>query len=202
MSKLQQILIKYDFEFNKLFYDRVGQFVTLLQQWGKIHNLTAQLQTNQIYNNIVDSIYPLKFIDSFSHCVDVGTGAGYPGMILAIANPNIDITLVEPRTKRVAFLNFVKNSLKLHKVNIIQDKVENITLNDIDLVVSRAVTNTNLLLQTTKNISNSSTRYLFYKGSLCQEEIKQLNCKYQIINYDQHRNYLYIISTQKGKIKC
>jgi 16S rRNA (guanine527-N7)-methyltransferase len=127
MSKLQQILIKYDFEFNKLFYDRVGQFVTLLQQWGKIHNLTAQLQTNQIYNNIVDSIYPLKFIDSFSHCVDVGTGAGYPGMILAIANPNIDITLVEPRTKRVAFLNFVKNSLKLHKVNIIQDKVENIT---------------------------------------------------------------------------
>lgn len=180
-------------EFDDLFYERCNKFIALLQQWGKVHNLTASLKVQEIENNIVDSIYPLKFIDDFNSLVDIGTGAGYPGMLLAIARPNSKVTLVEPRAKRVAFLNFVKSALKLENVTILQNRVEDIQSQNFDIITSRAVTNTALLLELTKHIKDDSTQYLFYKGSLCQEEIEDAKVKkYEIIKVGNHRNYLYM----------
>ncbi len=179
--------------FDDLFYERCDKFIELLQQWGEVHNLTASLHPQQIKNNIIDSVYPLKFLDEFKSLLDVGTGAGYPGMLLAIAKPDIKVYLCEPRVKRVAFLNFVKNALKLENVTVIKERVENIKDLKVDLVTSRAVTNTALLLDLTKEISTAKTSYLFYKGSLCEDEIKQAQLdNYEIISVGEHRNYLYM----------
>ncbi|MEA2019245.1 MAG: 16S rRNA (guanine(527)-N(7))-methyltransferase RsmG [Campylobacterota bacterium] len=184
-----------DLEFDDLFYERCDKFIALLQQWGKVHNLTASLKDEEIQNNIVDSIYPLKFIDDFSSLVDIGTGAGYPGMLLAIARPETKVTLVEPRAKRVAFLNFVKSALKLENVIILQNRIEDIKAQNFDIITSRAVTNTTLLLELTEHIKDDNTQYLFYKGSLCQEEIedaKVYSYEYEIVKVGNHRNYLYM----------
>jgi 16S rRNA (guanine527-N7)-methyltransferase len=182
-----------ELEFDDLFYERCEKFITLLQQWGAVHSLSAQLKKDEIENNIVDSLYPVKFLHSFETLADIGTGAGYPGMLLAIAYPSSQISLIEPRAKRVAFLNFVKSALKLDNVKVIQNRVENLPPQSFDLITSRAVTNTSLLLSITNNIASDDTEYLFYKGSICLSEIKDAKIKnYEIIQSGEHRNYLYI----------
>ncbi|MEA3290164.1 MAG: 16S rRNA (guanine(527)-N(7))-methyltransferase RsmG [Campylobacterota bacterium] len=180
-------------EFDEQFYVRCDQFISLLQQWGAVHSLTAQLTKEQIEENILDSIYPLKFMNSFDTLADIGTGAGYPGMILAIARPEAKISLVEPKAKRVAFLNFVKNALKLPNVEVVQNRVENMPPSSFDIITSRAVTNTSFLLSLTNNISGNDTEYLFYKGSLCEEEVSDAKLdNYEVIKRGDHRNYLYM----------
>ncbi len=112
--------------FDNLFYERCEKFITLLQQWGAVHSLSAQLKKEEIEDNILDSIYPVKFLHSFESLADIGTGAGYPGMLLAIAYSHKKVSLIEPRAKRVAFLNFVKSALKLENVEVIPYRVENV----------------------------------------------------------------------------
>jgi len=194
---LQEKLTNNELYFDDLFYQRCEKYIALLQQWGKIHNLTASLQTQEIENNIVDSLYPLKFLNDFSSLADVGTGAGYPGMLLAIARPDARVVLVEPRAKRVAFLNFVKSALQLENVFIKQKRIEEIQNDRFDIITSRAVTNTTLLLELTKHLKDDKTEYLFYKGSLCAEEIKEAQIQnYQTFKVGTHRNYLYMKSKE------
>ncbi len=114
-------------------------------------------------------------------------------MILAMARPNIKGCLIESRSKRVAFLNFVKNSLKLDNLTVICKRVEEVKDQEcFELITSRAVTNTALLLKLTQNISDEKTRYLFYKGSHLEAELQNASVEeFEIINIKE-RNYLYI----------
>ena len=105
------------------------------------------MSDDDIYENILDSLYPLNFIDEFNSFADIGTGAGYPGLILAIARKDVKSYLIEPRVKRVAFLNFVKASLGLNNLTILQKKSRKCRRFEVDLITSRAVTNTNLLFK-------------------------------------------------------
>jgi len=190
---LKEKLEKLDLLFDEVFYERCNKYISLLQQWGKIHNLTASLKNEEIENNIIDSVYPLKFLNEFTSLADVGTGAGYPGMLLAIAKPDARVVLVEPRAKRVAFLNFVKSALKLENVYIEQKRIEDLQDDKFDIITSRAVTNTTLLLELTSHLKDEQTEYLFYKGSLCEEEIKDADVKNaQVFKVGEHRNYLYM----------
>jgi 16S rRNA (guanine527-N7)-methyltransferase len=190
---MKQELHSLNLEFDDIFYNRIEKFITLLQQWGKIHNLTASLKKEDIETNIVDSLYPLKFLEDFDSLADIGTGAGFPGLVLAIAKPQKDIALIEPRAKRVAFLNFVKSALKLQNVEVVQDRVENLCDKKFDIITSRAVTNTSLLIDLTSKVSDENTSYLFYKGSLCAQEIEDAKLEnYEVFKVGQHRNYLYM----------
>lgn len=189
---LKNSIEEIDFEFDKKFIKNCNSYISILQQWGKIHNLSAELKSEQIEKNILDSVYPLGFLENFTSFADIGTGAGYPGLILAMANPKLKTYLIEPRAKRVAFLNFVKNSLELDNVEIICNRVEYVKDLKVDLITSRAVTNTALLLELTKSISDESTAYLFYKGSMLQSELEDAKInKFKIVNLNE-RNYLYI----------
>ncbi len=181
-----------DVKVDEEFYSRCETFIKLLQQWGRVHNLSGRLETKDIEENIVDSIYPLKFINGFDSFADIGTGAGYPGLIIAMANSSLKAYLIEPRAKRVAFLNFVKNSLGLKNIEVIKARVEEVEELKVDLITSRAVTNTSLLLDITKNIVKKDGSYLFYKGSLLPKEIEEAKLNdYKIFNR-KDRNYLFI----------
>jgi len=192
---LKQLLESNDLKFDDKFYEDCEVFTKLLRQWGQVHNLTGSLQIHDINENILDSVYPLKFIDKHESFADIGTGAGYPGLILAMALRDTNAYLIEPRVKRVSFLNFVKASLKLDNLKVICNRVEKVEDLSVDLITSRAVTNTNLLLDITDNIKQETSSYLFYKGSLVNEEVEDAKVNdYKIVNR-KDRNYLYI----KGK---
>jgi 16S rRNA (guanine527-N7)-methyltransferase len=192
---LKQLLEENNLHFDDKFYEDCEVFVKLLQQWGMVHNLSGRLTRSDIEENILDSVYPLIFINKYTSFADIGTGAGYPGLILAMALRDVKSYLIEPRIKRVSFLNFVKATLKLDNLTVICNRVEKVKDLQVDLITSRAVTNTSLLLDITKNIKKENSSYLFYKGSMLENEIEiaKLN-DYKIINR-KDRNYLYI----KGK---
>lgn len=189
---LKQLLEEHNLQFDDKFYADCNVFIRLLQQWGKVHNLSGRLSREDIEENILDSIYPLSFIDKYESFADIGTGAGYPGLILAIAQRDVKSYLIEPRIKRVSFLNFVKASLKLDNLTVLCNRVEEVKSLQVDLITSRAVTNTSLLLDITTNIKKDNSSYLFYKGSMLDEELEVAKVNdYKIVNR-KDRNYLYI----------
>ncbi|OCL87067.1 Ribosomal RNA small subunit methyltransferase G [Aliarcobacter thereius] len=189
---LKNLLGKNDLKLEDSFYKDIQVFIELLQKWGKVHNLSGRLDKESIEENIMDSLFPLNFIDAFESFADVGTGAGYPGLIIAIAKRDIKAYLIEPRAKRVSFLNFVKASLGLNNLIILQNRVENVKDIKVELITSRAVTNTKLLIDLTKNIKQDSSSYLFYKGSLLENELEDAKINnYKVVSRSD-RNYLYI----------
>ena len=154
---LQKLLEANNLKFENKFYEDCEVFVKLLQQWGTIHNLSGRLTRDDIYENILDSLYPLTFIEKYESFADIGTGAGYPGLILAIALRSTKAYLIEPRIKRVSFLNFVKATLRLDNLVVLCNRVEEVKDLQVDLITSRAVTNTSLLLDITKNIKKENS---------------------------------------------
>ena len=190
---LKKLLEENQLQFDNKFYEDCEVFIKLLQQWGRVHNLSGRLTRSDIEENILDSLYPLNFIEKYESFADIGTGAGYPGLILAMALRDMKSYLIEPRIKRVSFLNFVKASLKLDNLTILCSRVEEVKGLSVDLITSRAVTNTSLLLDITKNIKKENSSYLFYKGSMIEDEIEiaKLSSNFKVINR-KDRNYLYI----------
>ncbi len=172
---------------------KLEHFASLLNEWNQVHNLTGAKTIDAIYVNIIDSLYPLTFIEKPKTLLDVGTGAGFPGLVLAIALPETEVVLAEPLKKRVSFLKYAAIDLALSNVNVEGKRVEHVEHEAFDLISSRAVTNTKLLLDLTKEISKSETEYLFYKGSRVFDEIEdvQHQLSYDIVQKNQ-RNYLYI----------
>ena len=172
---------------------KLENFASLLNEWNQIHNLTGAKTIDAIYVNIVDSLYPLTFIEKPKTLLDVGTGAGFPGLVLAIALPQTKVVLAEPLKKRVSFLKYAAIDLELPNVSVEAKRVEKVEHEPFEFISSRAVTNTKLLLDLTKDISDIETQYLFYKGSRVFDEVAdvQHQLDYDIVQKNQ-RNYLYI----------
>jgi 16S rRNA (guanine527-N7)-methyltransferase len=172
---------------------KLENFATLLHEWNQIHNLTGAKSIDAIYVNIVDSLFPLTFMAEPKTLLDVGTGAGFPGLVLAIALPHTKVVLAEPLKKRVSFLKYAAIDLELGNVSVEAKRVEKVLHEPFEMISSRAVTNTKLLLDLTKEISDSKTEYLFYKGSRVFDEVSdvQHQLDYDIVQKNQ-RNYLYI----------
>jgi len=172
---------------------KLEQFADLLHEWNQIHNLTGAKDLETIYENIVDSLYPVTFIDPPASLLDVGTGAGFPGMALGIYFDDTETVLCEPLNKRASFLKFVIMELELKSITVAKMRVEKLQHAPFGMISSRAVTDTQLLLEITDSVSDGHTQYLFYKGSQVFDEIKasdnQLN--YAIVSRDK-RNYLWI----------
>ena len=123
--------------------------------------------------------------------MDIGSGAGFPGMILALALPQTQVTLVEPLTKRASFLQFVKADLGLDHVEVVKQRVENMPPRIFDLITSRAVTNTKMLLDLSQNHRDNHTQLLFYKGERVFDELENLpdGMEHKIIQ-THNRHYL------------
>jgi len=173
--------------------EKFDRYSTLLMEWNRVHNLTGAKSRDEIFTNIEDSLYPTKFIDKPSSILDVGSGAGFPGLILGIAYPNARVVLCEPRNKRASFLKFVAMELGLDNISVVKKRVEDYSDSAFELISSRAVTNTKMLLDLTSHLQNSDTKYLFYKGEKLFDELEIIDSSidYDIITQGK-RNYLYI----------
>ena len=172
---------------------RLKQFTELLLEWNKIHNLTGAKTPFEVEKNIEDSMFPTTFIKEPISILDVGTGAGFPGLILAIAYPHVRTVLCEPRQKRASFLKYVAMELELSNVEVVKKRVEDYGSVPFGLISSRAVTDTKMLLELTQHLQDENTQFLFYKGEkvFSELELVEQDLDYDIIEKNQ-RNYLYI----------
>lgn len=170
------------------FFYNIQKYKEHLIKWNKIHNLTGAKNEKMIDEFIYDSVYPVSFLPKIKSLMDIGTGAGFPGMILALALPEVKVSLVEPLTKRASFLQFIKADLDLDNVTVIKKRVEEMPSQIFDIITSRAVTQTDILLKLSKNFRDAHSKLLFYKGERVYEEIPK-DMEYEIIE-TKNRHYL------------
>ncbi|CAI6146447.1 MAG: Ribosomal RNA small subunit methyltransferase G [uncultured Sulfurimonas sp.] len=173
------------------FFYNVQKYKEHLHKWNKIHNLTGAKDSQTIDEFIYDAIFPLSFLPEVTSLMDIGTGAGFPGMILAFGLPNTHVTLVEPLSKRASFLQFIKADLELKNVTVVKKRVEQMDPKIFDMITSRAVTETKMLLKLSENFRDTHTKFLFYKGEKVYDEIADgvQNMQHKIIE-TKNRHYL------------
>lgn len=192
MASLKTLLQARDIHLDDDFLHKAQTYKTILMQWNKTHNLTGAKTIAQIDDFIVDSVEPVTFLPPMSNAMDIGTGAGFPGMILAFALPNTHFTLVEPLAKRASFLQFIKANLALNNVTIKAVRVEQLEPQTFDMITSRAVTETQMLLKLSHPFRTTGTLCLFYKGEKVYDEVDE-SLNYTIIE-KYNRHYLLIES--------
>lgn len=179
-----------DFDFLKLFYEngieltshqyeQLQKFETDLVETNKFMNLTAITEHSEVWiKHFFDSIVATKFVKFKGDMLDLGTGAGFPGIPLKIMLPNENFTLVDSLNKRIDFLKRVINSLELTKINAFHGRAEDLGLHvdfreNYDFVLSRAVASLNLLAEYCMPFTKVGGLFVSYKGSDCEEEISQ-----------------------------
>jgi 16S rRNA (guanine527-N7)-methyltransferase len=192
LASLKTLLQNHTIDVPLEFFDKAEAYKELLLKWNKTHNLTGAKTTAQIDEFIVDAIEPITFLPPIRNAMDIGTGAGFPGMILAFALPNTHFTLVEPLQKRASFLQFVVASLGLANVTVKASRVEHLIPQEFDFITSRAVTDTQMLLKLSEPFRTNGTLLLFYKGEKVYDEVDE-TLNYKIIE-KQNRHYLLIES--------
>ncbi len=170
--------------------NKLDLYKDLLLEWNKTHNLSGAKDHATLDAFVEDALYPLEFLPHVSTLLDIGSGAGFPAIPLALALSSTEVTLCEPLVKRASFLQFVKAKLLLDNVRVLKDRVENIVAPPFDLITSRAVMPTSMLLELSKNVRNSKTLLLLYKGERVYDDL-DFGLPYRIIK-TKNRHYLLI----------
>ena len=183
-------LLKDNITLDEQFFSYVVRYKEHLKKWNKIHNLTGAKKEDLMDKFIYDAVFPVSFLPKVKNILDIGTGAGFPGMILAFALPDTEVILCEPLQKRASFLQFIKADLKLKNVTVANCRVQELEPQPIELVTSRAVTETKMLMQLSQPFISEGSKLLFYKGERVFEEVDN-SLKHQIIQ-TQNRHYLII----------
>lgn len=144
---------------------------------NKVMNLTAITEKDDVYvKHFVDSLLPLKDIKDNSTILDVGTGAGFPGIPLKIMNNTYKITLLDSLNKRINFLNEEIDKLKLTDIVAIHSRAEdyaNVSRETFDYVVSRAVARLNILCEYCLPFVKVGGYFVAYKSENTREEMEE-----------------------------
>lgn len=155
------------------------EYSKLLLEWNEKFNLTAITSENEIVEkHFIDSLEIVKYFDlKNKSLLDVGTGAGFPGMVLAIAIPSLKVTLLESNGKKISFLKEVVSKLNLSNVSIIQGRSEEFEKREgFDVVTARAVKELKILLEISFHLVKVNGSLIAYKGSNGEEEVKEALC--------------------------
>lgn len=173
-EKGKEINIELNDNKSEMFYE----YMNMLVEWNNNINLTSITEPNDvILKHFIDSITAYKYAKNMS-VIDVGTGAGFPGIPLKILDNNIDITLLDSLNKRINFLNEVIDKLGLENIKTIHGRVEEVARDkklreSFDVAVSRAVAPLNVLLEYMIPLIKVGGKCVCMKGSNVEEEINQ-----------------------------
>lgn len=169
---------KIDIVFNDKQIEQFYNYMNLLIEWNSKINLTAITKPEEIVlKHFIDSLTVNRYIDKNKSIVDVGTGAGFPGIPLKIYRPDIKVTLVDSLNKRINFLNNVISDLKLENINTVHSRVEDFGKDNnyrekFDYVTARAVANLAVLSEYLIPIAKIGGKCICMKGSNIDEEMK------------------------------
>lgn len=152
------------------------KYCTLLLEYNKHTNLTAIKEKENVYlKHFYDSLTIFKYIKNNTKVLDIGTGAGFPGMVLAIGNPTIEVTLLDSNNKKIKFLNYLINELGIKNVTLVYDRAENFIKNNretFDIVTSRAVASLRVLCELSLPFLKIDGIFIAMKSNV-EEELKE-----------------------------
>lgn len=151
---------------------KLNKYYELLVNWNEKINLTRIIEKKDVFlKHFYDSLTISKVIDlnAYHTLLDFGTGAGFPGLVLKIFYPTVKITLVDSLQKRVNFLNIVIADLNLTDIEVFHLRVEELKTRKYDIITTRAVANLSKLLDYTKNLMTTETKFIPLKGHIDEE---------------------------------
>lgn len=188
-------------------------YKNFLQEYNKHTNLTAITNDEDIYlKHFYDSLTIVKTIDlnRVERLLDIGTGAGFPGMVIKIIYPNIKVTLLDSNNKKIKFLEELATKLNID-VEIIHSRVEDYArnnLNKFDIVTSRAVANLRVLTELSLPLVKVNGYFIALKG-VVEEELQDAKSTINILNSEiadiisfnlyQNNNQRNIVKIKKNK---
>ena len=168
-------------------------YMKLMLEWNEKFNLTAITEPNDIITkHFVDSCTASKYIYANSKVVDCGTGAGFPGIPLAIIRQDCEFVLFDSLNKRINFLNEVIERLQLKNVETIHTRAEDLAYDkkyreSFDYAISRAVANMSTLLEYLLPFCKTDGKAICMKGSNIEEEMNNCRKTMQILNGEVER---------------
>ncbi|MBR1376503.1 MAG: 16S rRNA (guanine(527)-N(7))-methyltransferase RsmG [Bacilli bacterium] len=172
-------LEKLGIKINEEKLNKLERYYELLVEWNEKMNLTGITKKEDVYlKHFYDSLTLIKIVDlnSIQTLCDIGTGAGFPGLVIKIVFPSIKITLVDSLNKRITFLNEVIKELKLEKIDTIHARIEEYGVKNrelYDLVVARAVASLPMLLEYAIPLVKVNGYFVAMKGN--NDEFNSIN---------------------------
>lgn len=175
---MKDILMEYGIFSSDEACEKLQQYCGMLIEKNKVMDLTNVPEEEIPERHFVDSLLPLRFdlIPENGSLADVGTGAGFPGMPIAIMNPKLNVTLIDAQEKRCAFLREVKEKLALHNVTVLHMRAEDAGKNkslraSFDVCTARAVAPLNVLEEYLIPLIRKGGCALCWKGPGVKEEL-------------------------------
>ncbi len=163
-----------DYQVNQLL-----AYHALISKWNKVYNLSAiRDPIESIKKHFLDSLSIVSFIKS-GLLLDVGSGAGLPGIIISIMRPNTKVITIDSVGKKCRFMQTVKTELSLENLTVINSRVENFNYEEsFPQIVSRAFSSGVDTIEKTRHLISSDGRYLLMKGdNFDQENLQNINYK-------------------------
>ena len=175
LDKLKSGLLSLSLDPEQQPCDQYLAYIALLHKWNQSYNLTAVKHPEEMLTrHVLDSLSVLPFIKGHD-CLDIGTGPGLPGLILALALPETRWVLLDSNQKKTRFLRHVKAELDITNIEIIQSRVETFKPEiEFDSVICRAFAPLNRMLELTQHLITYSNQLLAMKGKQVNEEINAL----------------------------
>lgn len=162
--------------------DKLLSYLELLEKWNRVFNLTAVRSPEvMVPRHLLDSLAIAKFIQN-GHILDVGSGAGLPGIPLALVMPQKQFTLLDSNGKKTRFLNQVKGILTLDNVSIVQSRVERyLPETKFSTIVSRAFSDINDIMAKTKHLCAPCGHWVIMKGVYPKDELAQVRVPFEVV---------------------
>lgn len=161
--------------------ERLLSYARLIGKWNKVYNLTAIREPDKIVtHHLLDCLAVMSHIDG-TRCADVGSGAGLPGIVLAIARPDLKVVLIESNKKKAAFLRQACIESGLPNAEIFQDRVEHLTDAGFDLVISRAFAETREFVRLSRHLCKKGGCLVTMKGQHPENELLDLPIDIKVV---------------------
>jgi 16S rRNA (guanine527-N7)-methyltransferase len=150
-------------------------YLALLEHWNKAYNLTAvKTAADMISRHLLDSLSIAPLIKG-TRLLDAGSGAGLPGIPLAIAQPGLEVTLLDSSGKKVRFLRHVRRQLGLENIHPVQERLESFSASvPFDGIVSRAFSDLASFVRAARHLAPAATRLYAMKGRRPESELRAL----------------------------
>ena len=153
-------------------------FLGFLEEWSSRMNLVGTSDRERILTELIlDSIIPVPYLPGAGNMVDLGSGAGFPGLMIKIMKPDINIRLIESNRKKISFLKYVIRVLQLKNITTVNERVEKIAdfLKDeeINFITSRAMTDLNNLIKLCVPFLTPGVSLIGFLGSKWKSQLKE-----------------------------
>ncbi len=154
---------------------RLIDYLFLLAKWNRAYNLTSIPDSNWVTELLLDALVALPCIDK-GPVLDVGSGAGLPGVPLAIARPDLSFTLLDCNGKKTRFIKQVAIDLRISNLDVIQSRIEDFTAaTGYALIVSRAYAELDIFLNSTQHLLAKQGHWLAWKGARLKSELEKVS---------------------------